>query len=344
MKEKKTLIIFVAVMAILITSSIVAFCIFTPKKEAGDKDFVQKKDKLTIALGMEPLNALAIIADSKDFFHEEGLDVVIKEYPSGKRALNEGLLAGEADIATTASTPFVFQSFERDDFSAIATIGSSNNEIRVIANRDRGIAKPQDVRGKRIATQKASSVHFFLHLFMVKNGLSDGDAKLSFMRAEKLPMALASGEIDAFSMREPFISRAGKLIGDKAIVFAEPGLFIKKYNIVALNKLIKNKPDVIASVIRAVVKAEKVMQNNFNEAVEIVSKRLKVDESKISNVLPLIDYRVSLDQSLFNIFEDIAKWAIKYNFTNKTEPPNYLNYIYIDGIKNVAPESLTIIH
>ena len=83
------------------------------------------------------------------FFAEEGVNVrIVDKYPSGKRTL-QGLLDGEVTVAPTAEAPIVFRSFERGDFAIVATIGSSDNEPKIIARKDSGIEKPEDLRGIR---------------------------------------------------------------------------------------------------------------------------------------------------------------------------------------------------
>src|SRR5438477_10914707 len=54
------------------------------------------REKVTLALGREPLAALAMIALDQKFFERAGLDVAVKKYNSGGLAL-KGFLAGEAE-------------------------------------------------------------------------------------------------------------------------------------------------------------------------------------------------------------------------------------------------------
>jgi len=290
-----------------------------------------------------PGSSLIMIAEEQGLFTQQGLDVTVKEYPSGKRSLEEGIFVGEVDVAHTAETPIVFNSFERQDFSIVATIGSSDNAPRIIARKDQTIQKPGDLRGKRIATQEVSSVHFFLHLFLVKYGLSEKDVNLSFKKAEDLPAALARGEIDAFSMREPFISEASTLLGDNAVIFAEPGLYLKTFNLVASNSMIKDKPEVISRILLALIQAEEFAKNHPDQAIKIVSNKLGVEESVIAALWPGLDLGVSLDQSLLLSLEDEARWVIESELTDRTEVPNHLDFIYPDGLEAVKPEAVTII-
>lgn len=307
---------------------------------------VTPRDKITIAIPGEPLNALLIIAKELELFSREGLDVMVKdEYSSGTgaRAL-EGMLAGDVDVITAADTAIVFKSFERQDFRIVASHGSSDNDPRIVARKDRGITKLSDLRGKRIGTPKGTTMHFFLHVLLVKNGIPEKDALISHKKLEELPSALANAEFDAISVREPYVSQAAKLMGGNAIVFTEPGLYVKTLNVVALDNFIKEKPEAIRKLLRALMRAEEFTMKEPNQALKIVANRLKLGESEMAALRPDLDLRVSLDQRLLLSLEDQARWAIKNKLTDRTATPNYLNFIYLDGLNAVRPERVKIIH
>ena len=69
----------------------------------------------------------------KGYFENEGLDLTIKEYGSGKAA-TESILNGEVDISTVADMPVVFNSFSREDFCIISTFASSYDSIKYLRN------------------------------------------------------------------------------------------------------------------------------------------------------------------------------------------------------------------
>lgn len=308
---------------------------------------VTLRDKFTIAIPGEPLNALLIIAKELDLFSREGLDVTVKdEYSNGTgaRAL-EGLLAGNVDVATSvAETALVFKSFERQDFSIIASNGSSDNDAKIVARKDRGLTKLSDLRGKRIGTPKGTSMDFFLHVLLVKNGIAEKDVAITYGKLEELPLALAKGEIDALSVREPYVSQAMKLSGGNVLVLAEPGLYVKTLNVVALNSFIREKPEAIKKLLRALLRAEEFAKKEPDQAMKIVSDRLKLGQSEMAALWPDLDLRVSLDQRLLVSLEDEARWAIKNKLTQAMQVPNYLNFINLDGLEAERPKGVKIIH
>jgi NitT/TauT family transport system substrate-binding protein len=62
----------------------------------------------------------------------------------------------------------------------------------------------------------------------------------------------------------------------------------------------------------------------------------------IDKVWPDHQFTLSLDQSLILAMEDEGRWMISKNLTEKHTIPNYLEYVYSDGMKGVKPGSVGI--
>ncbi|NVD75057.1 nitrate ABC transporter substrate-binding protein, partial [Duganella sp. BJB1802] len=59
---------------------------------------------------------------------------------------------------------------------------------------------------------------------------------------------------------------------------------------------------------------------------------------------PAHHFGLELDQSLLLVLEDQSRWAIKAGLTGARAVPNFLDYIYLDGLKAVSPSEVTIIY
>jgi NitT/TauT family transport system substrate-binding protein len=306
------------------------------------KGFAGGRGPITIGVEQGPLLALMMITEDQGFFPKQGVDVKVKYYTTGKLALN-GMFAGEVALATPTETAFVFRSFERMDFSIVATVGSSDNDQVIIARKDRGIRIPQDLRGKRISASRTAAGHFFLHCFLIKNGLSEKDIKLSFKHPDELIPALSNGEIDAFSAMTVFSKKAKTLLGDNVVIFEEPGLYLKTYNLVAFNTFIKDRPQAVKSVLQALIKSEEFAKKYPEHAQRIASTKTEIKASEIAGLWPDLRLEVSLEQFLLVSLENEARWAIRNKLADRKKIPNYLNFIYLDALEAVKPKGVTLI-
>lgn len=298
--------------------------------------------KVRLAIGMQPTSALSIIALEKGYFKDNGLDAQISTHPSGKRALKDALLKGEADIAIAADVPTVIALLEKKPISVVATSASADNNNRVIARKSVGIQSPFGLKGKKIATQKGSAVHFFLDLFMMKNGINYDDVEISFMKAEKLPPALASKSIDAFSMREPYISQAKELLDGDSVIFAEPGLYRQVEAISVNNNFLAKNPDSVNRFLKSLAMAEDFSKKSPQKAIEIVAKKLGAPKKSIEKLWTQIDCNLAIESSTVTTFQNIAQWAINHKMVDINKVPKIINNFHIENLKQVKPESVKL--
>ena len=304
-----------------------------------------KEIKKEIVIGCENsiLPSAVWVAKSKGYFREEGLNVRIKEFDSGRDALVSMLRNRDTDICTASQTPIVFHSFNRDDFSIIGTMVYSYNDIKVLVRQDKWIKNPTDLKGRKIGITKGSAGQFYLNLFLNYNGLSCSDVDGIDINAPELPHALADGRVDAISTWEPHIMAAMKILGKKALILPGGNIFREDFYFVVNKSFIKDNPEALTVFLKAIERGEKFLQKNREDSISIVSERLKIDKITIASVWDDFDFKLILDQSIFISLEAQARWAIHDRLTEKREVPNYLDFIYMDALEDVNPEAVTII-
>ena len=295
-----------------------------------------KPQTVTLASTASLLDSLVWIANEQGYFKDEGLEVIFHVYPSGKRALI-GMLEGNADVVTTADVPFMAQLYKHPDLRVIATVGSADDELKIITRTDRGIVKPDDLKGKTIATQEASAVHFFLHLYLLQHYISEDDVNIQFMKTEDLPVALADGSIDAMSLREPFITKASELLNGQIQVFSEPALYRKTYNLVARNSYIQQYPDIIDKLLKALLKAEHFVEVNPEQAKQIMASLLKTDKNSVDQLWNNFVLKVVLEQDFLLQLQLQEQW-LKHISMGNNEPLPLFESLSLQPLTRVAPE------
>lgn len=320
--------IFLCVITILFTTNLLA-------KEI--------KKEIVLACEFSFLTSAFLVAENKEFFKEEGLNVKTKEFDSGRNALAAMLKNKDIDICTAAQTPVVLHSFNRNDFAIIGAMVYSYNDVKVLVRQDRGINEPMDLRGRKVGVTKGSSGHYYLNLLLNYNGLSCSEVEEIDINASELPQALADGRVDAISTWEPHIMNAMKILGEKALLLPWEDIFREDYYFVVHKSFIKDNPETLKMFLKAIEKGEKFIQENKEESITIVSEKLKIDKESTASVWDDFAFQLILDQSIFISLEAEARWAILEGMTEEKEVPNYLGFIYMDALEEIKPEAVTII-
>ena len=305
----------------------------------------QELEKVTLGVESSLLPAAVWVAENKGYFQEQGLDLTIKEFDSGKASLVAMLEGDEGiDISTVAPTPIMFNSFERQDFSIFAIFVYSYDDVKVIARKDKGITTAADLRGKKIGTPAGTTGQFFVEAFLIHNGLPSPEVEVIDIAPSDLPEALNSGQVDAIVIWEPHGYNAKKLLGDKAIRLPSSDVYKETFNFMVMNDFAEENPEVLKKFLRAVDKATTFIKNYKEESQDIVAERLNMDREVMDVLWDEFVFEISLQQSLIVTLEDEARWAIKNNLTDATEVPNYLDYIYLDALNELKPDAVNIIH
>lgn len=331
---------FVAIVIFAAVMAMIAGIRYAKEKTARSSTVLKP---LSIGLAMQPGSGLVMLALKKGFFKEEGLAVEVKSYPSGKRAMDEGLFGAKLDMVTTADTPIVFAAFERSGYKVIATLCEADNIYHIVANKKRGILHPEDLRGKRLTTQPKSATHLFLSLFLLEHGIKTSDVNLTFLKSETQPKALENGSVDAVSIREPFLSQAQKMLGKDAVVFSSPGLYTQIEMAVASDTLLREHPERVEKFLRGVIRAETYMKEHPQESIKLIAAYLNAPYEEFQHSVDQNQYQVGLGQSLIELFDDQGRWAISDKLVKGDEIPDYTKIIDDRWLKKLKPQSVTII-
>ncbi len=299
-------------------------------------------EKITIAYSTASNAMLMYIAFAKGYLAEEGLDATPQSHAFGKLALS-AVLEGKADLATVADTPIVFAVMNGKEIITLASIQTSNRNDAIVSRQDRGIIKPADLKGKNIGVTLGTTADFFVDSFLLAHGIEKNQVTLIDMKPDEMATALDRGKVDAVSTFNPTVKQLEKELGSKGVVFFGETFYTEIFCIAAGQEYVQKNPETIKKVLRALIKAETFVKQNDKEARNLVAEFLKMDKAILDETWDIFTFRVTLDQALLVDFEDQTRWVLKNRLTARTDMPNYLNYIYPDGLLAVKPEAVRIV-
>ncbi|MBI4765083.1 MAG: NrtA/SsuA/CpmA family ABC transporter substrate-binding protein [Deltaproteobacteria bacterium] len=299
----------------------------------------------SITIGYSPFESTALlwIAQDQDFLKRNGLKVTLRKYDTGAGSL-DGMLNRETDITVgTTEFPLVRWAFQK---ARICTIGSIDKSefVYLVGRKDRGIEKFSDLKGKRVGTTLRTIAEFHLGRFLELHGMNMQDISLVDVKTPaEWVNAVVKGDIDAIATAQPYAGLAKGQLGANAVFWPAQSSQLQYGLITSTTEWITNHPEPVRRLLRSLVQAEAYAIRNPNEAKAIVQKALNLKASYMETVWSQNQFVVSLDQPLILAMEDEARWMIMNKLTSEKQVPDFLEYIYVDGLKAVKPEAVNII-
>ncbi|MBR9726965.1 ABC transporter substrate-binding protein [Shewanella intestini] len=299
------------------------------------------------AVPMQLSAILLHLAINEGFLDNHGITAEVSYYPSGKRALQEGLINGDAQVVSTADIPFILAIHEHHSITCLATLSFNDNVNGIIANRQKGINNISDLKGKRIGTQENSTVHHFHDSILPLYGIKLTDINTLFFKAETLPARLYRGEIDAFTMREPFLNQAKSLLGNDAISFKFPNDYIQYEVLLAKNQLLHDSPETVSNILKALADAEQYVRMHPQKALASFAKNIDMPEHAFAHDWQSYNAQLQFPQAALTLWEGQWQWEETLEEKNHvhTEPHEFmvLDYINEHFLKDLYPNKVSVI-
>ena len=176
----------------------------------------QETKKVSLAMLRLTSSAPIFIGIEQGFFRAEGIEIEPQWFEAA-HPIAVATAADKVDIGATGITASLFNLVAGGQSLTIVADkgreerGYSSSALMVTSELwDKGIRRPEDLRGKRVGiTQTGSTYHYMLGRILEANGLSLKDVEVvPLTKISALMAALQSRQLDAVILNEPNISRA----------------------------------------------------------------------------------------------------------------------------------------
>lgn len=330
----------VIIVTILIVAALTGFNIW--QRMGSRASYSGAPESITLGGLVSDANVLLFTAEDQRFFAANGINFTFKTYGSGLETIDE-LLNGKLDIAGAAEYPVVAKAFKKDKINIIASIGKSYN-INFIGLTRRGIKKVADIKGKKIGVTRGTIMEFYLGRFLTLNGMSVRDVTLINVPPGQVAGAMASGSVDAVVTWEPHVSRIRDERRANGTVSWSVQSSQAVYSVlICRNDWLKEHPDLVRRFLNALAQAEGYIVQHPGEAKAILMKRYHYGDAYVEGIWPEHQFSLTLDQALITALEDEARWMIGNHLVSEKTIPDFLEYIYSDGLRAAKPDAVSII-
>ncbi|MEI7295647.1 sulfonate ABC transporter substrate-binding protein [Paraburkholderia tropica] len=148
-----------------------------------------------------------------------GIKLTWNEFPAGPQLL-EGLNVGAIDFGYVGEAPPVFAQAAGADFVYTAYEVPTPHAEGLVVGKQSPIKTVAELKGKKIALNKGSDVHWFLVALLQKNGIALSDIQPVYLAPADARAALQSGSIDAWAVWDPFLAAVEAQDGARLITDA----------------------------------------------------------------------------------------------------------------------------
>ena len=240
------------------------------------------------------------LAQDKGYFKAEGLEVDFDQgdgSPGAPTKVAQGAYdAGFGDLPTVIQL-----AAQRPAEAPIGVYMMYSNPPYVIAvKKSSGITKPKDLEGKTIGGPANDGALRLWPAFAKTAGVDASKVKIENMAANLREQMLQRGQIDAafgFVLTIWFSAKAIGIDPAKDLTFiryADYGLPLYSNSVVVSKKMLKEKPEAVRGLVRAINKAFHEVRANPESGMDAVMRReplLKRDVEK-ERLLQTIEYEV----------------------------------------------------
>ena len=320
---------FSRVVAILFVTLTLATCrreATTPQTSSPTQP-AKSLQHVTLATSTNLWCALPLIAKDRGYFQEEGLDVAINIQDGGRYCM-DALLGGSAQFANVVETNIAYLAFTGNkDVRVVANVVDSTS-MAVVAWKTSGIAKPEDLAGKRLAFTPATQGEIFAARFLKKHGVPLDLKTVRKLPPKAIPAAIGAHEVDAASTWEPFVNAALKAMGNDGIVFRDPDAHRGYMHVAVRDGWAQQNQQAVTAFIRALKKADEFGRAHPDEAKTILAKQTKLDITTINAIWDYYNMHLTLDRpGLIAATTAVGQWIKESQPDYAPKPlPDYSPY------------------
>ena len=146
-------------------------------------------------------------------FAAQRISVLWSEFPAGPQLLH-ALDGDEIDFGTTGEVPPIFAQAQGNALVYVGFDPPAPQSVAMVVPQDSPIRSAAELRGKRIALNKGSNVHYLLLQMLDEQGLTLNDVRIVYAPPKNPLSATDLQAVDAWIMWDPLLSdaqRSGEL-------------------------------------------------------------------------------------------------------------------------------------
>jgi ABC-type nitrate/sulfonate/bicarbonate transport system substrate-binding protein len=229
------------------------------------------------AVGNNMNHVPSFVGVEKGIFLKHGVDLKLKVLATGQE-MTKAVQAGEAQFlgAAFANFPIALErGFKGKGFIGLSgdrTAMYSDEAVTIITRRGTGIAKLQDLVGRKVGTPVGGVAHEYLGVVLKRAGIAAERVPVVNIPPGTALSSLAGGQVDALAVWEPYGTLILERVPD-ALLVQRGGGFVGYYiNMSTLVEIMEKQPDMVYRYAVGHAEASQYTRQHLDEAAEIATR------------------------------------------------------------------------
>lgn len=235
----------------------------------------QSKQDTTLRIGYQKYGTLVLLKARGTLEKQlagQGVRVQWTEFPGGPQLL-EGLNVGSIDFGVTGETPPVFAQAAGADLLYVAHEPPAPSGEAILLPKDSPIRSVKELKGKKVALNKGSNVHYLLVRALEEAGLAYGDIQPVYLPPADARAAFERGSVDAWVIWDPFQAAAEAQLQARTLRDGQ-GLVSNHQFYLAARPFAERHPEVLRTLIEEIRDIGVWVEANPDEATAQVAPLL----------------------------------------------------------------------
>ncbi len=246
--------------------------------------------KMIIATGVDPAFAHFYIAKEGGIFERNGLDVTVNTGASGS-AMVPFLVGNQVNAVFGAEQAGVSSHIVDPNVVCVAEGTALLRWMGVVA---RGVETLDGLKGRKIGLARGTASETLWLSIVAKEGLNAADYTIVYVDAPEMIAALERGNIDAYVVWEPWMTRGLRAIPNTKVLVTNEHIQIIR-NLIYMNKGWAQANDAAAKAfLRSMIQAAEFIRQDAAESARLIARFLRQDRSLVAELMTKLDYRLNL--------------------------------------------------
>ncbi|HMH55352.1 MAG TPA: ABC transporter substrate-binding protein [Gemmatimonadales bacterium] len=288
--------------------------------------------KMTIATGVDPVFSAYYVAQQEGLFKKHELDVRINTGPSGS-AMVAFLVNGQIESAFGSEIAGVAN---HNLDPNVVVVAQATRLVRWIAVVGRNVDTLDQLKGKKVGIARGSGGEVFWLAMIDKLKLNPADYTVVNVEAPEMVAALERGNIDAYVVWEPWVTRGLAAIKNTKVLRTQEGILEQGVYVYMNRGWIQKNPAPAEAFIRALADATDLINRDRKRAAKDVSDFLKnLDPAMVEQLMAKLTFEMELSDFTVNLFR-LAEAQLKAQ-GKLAKPLDWSGFIYPELMRKVLP-------